>query len=108
MKIRRGFVSNSSSSSFIVAGLKCKKSQLTEEIEDMLYKSRNIQLFNDGEDGYEDPDYFVIGKTIATGDDMEFPEMEYNMEDLREIETEIQNETDIEGDFVIIAGTRLC
>ena len=62
MKIRSGFVSNSSSSSFIAIGIKTKK--LTEEQQEAIEK---VGL--DWNSPNDDPNEYVVGQEFACWDD---------------------------------------
>jgi hypothetical protein len=108
MKIRNGFVSNSSSSSFVAVGVKLNRDLLTEELRE-LADDFNYEVFADSECGYDDPNFFVIGEYLACGDDEEFDDVEYDVEDITRKANFIMNNMGIEdyGKPVVISGTRL-
>jgi hypothetical protein len=78
MKIRKSFVSNSSTSSFILVGCKADDLHLTREEEEKIYDDEYtpIRLCNDGEllgvelaswsddDGIEEIDFEVLSKYV--------------------------------------------
>ena len=73
MKIRSGFVSNSSSSSFVLYGVKIPQNEIAEE----------TRL--NGVDCIEDGRFNIIGKTLAHGiEDMEKTEIAPDEETLEE------------------------
>lgn len=104
MKIRQGFVSNSSSSSFICFGLKVLKRDI-EEMYEMIDDS-GYYIHSDSEMGYSDPDFTVIGETYE-GNDYGMPKLEYNILKLKEIADEISTKTGLKGEPVIITGTKM-
>lgn len=106
MKIRQGFVSNSSSSSFVAVGLKIPKIALNDEMWRVSNKI-GYRIFNDGEDGYESDTHFVIGREIALEDDGCMESEEVTMPEINEIVQEIGDKFDVTGEIIIIAGTRM-
>jgi len=96
MKIRNGFVSNSSSSSFVVLGYKIETSKFdkekylknakidfnennVDEIDDTFYETlyEDEHIISDGEGGY-----LYIGKVLAeTGSDVGFEDIEIDVSD---------------------------
>ena len=107
MKIRNGFVSNSSSSSFIAVGVRG-----TEEI-----KQRVMNLNVDLEDYfdcddviYDDSVYGIIGTEIASVDDCGYiNEDEISFEEIENLTKELSEKYQIpKSEFKIIMGTYLC
>ena len=107
MKIRTGFVSNSSSSSFVCIGLKIPKDELSDELRELADKKR-YTIFNDDEDGYRNDTHAIIGNIIAEGNDYDFDEDEYSLSDIKKIEQDISDDLDVDGEIVMITGTRMC
>ena len=138
MKIRKGFVSNSSSCSFVVAGYKVKKddnilfdmiSKLrpreTEEFmkkypdwskyeiaREIIDEYGNIEILNDGEVGYDSDTHMIIGVSLAEGDDCNmFDNDEYSFNDITVLIDDIDEtlkECGIDRKKVIVTGTRMC
>lgn len=107
MKIRNGFVSNSSSSSFIAVGVRG-----TEEI-----KQRVINLNIDKEDYYDcddvicdDSEYGIIGTEIASADDCGYiDDNEISFEEIENLTKELSEKYQIpKSEFKIIMGTCPC
>ena len=97
MKIRKGFVSNSSSCSFVVIGYKIPKDysfieEIMESIDPVRWKEYKNEFVDDGDDmmehwyefcdgydvvlldddelGYSNDKYMIVGKTISESDDI--------------------------------------
>ena len=104
MKTRLGFVSNSSSSSFVAVGLKIDKDIVTDEF---IERHDEYHLFYDVETGYDNNKFAVIGTMLACGDEYDFNTNEYSMRDIQSISSKlIDNIGDI-GNVVIITGTMM-
>lgn len=136
-KYRLGFVSNSSSSSFVVKGYLLPKDnfdyhKMTEimdkfefdygdnleedNIKDIFYnyfldELRDKELFMSyyTEDGSPDDDTIIIGKLLAETDseDMYFNTMVLDLEDTPELK-QIKEKMNIDTPIKIIVGTRYC
>ena len=106
MKIRQGFVSNSSSSSFVAVGLKIPKIALNDEMWRVSNKV-GYNIYNDGEDGYESDTHFVIGREIALEDDGYMESEEVTQEEMDKMTDEIKEKFNVDGEVIIIAGTRM-
>jgi len=105
MKIRQGFVSNSSSSSFICIGIKVKKSDIGE-LDENYIDGCGYNILDDFEAGYGDPDFSIIGEIydFEAGDGTE----ETNIDEIINICETITAKTGKTGKSVIITGTRMC
>lgn len=137
MKIRSGFVSNSSSSSFVVKGyllpkdnFDCNKmieimnkfefdygEDLDEDtIKDIFYweftdmlSSKNIYIGTNTEDGCPDDNTLMIGELLAEADDEGgyFDTMVLDLENSPSLEN-LKEKLDINAPIKIIVGTRCC
>lgn len=118
MKIRNGFVSNSSTASFVVFGIKGtqKKNMSYEEIdafyEDMEEFSKNNKL-----DYINDEDDIYIGKTVSylTDDGINRSSKKLNLNDLKsvqdkleDLEEEIKKLVDTDFNFGLYSGMCQC
>ena len=101
MKIRNGFVSNSSSSSFVFLGFIPKVGDLNDDIEEVVEQGGFVYL---GDGDYEG----AIGKIIADNDGS-FPGNSYSLEDINRWSTEISEFFKIDKSKIkIYTGTRMC
>jgi len=104
MKIRRGFVSNSSSSSFICIGIKVRKSNIGD-LDCEYIDNEGYTLLDHSENGYGDPDYCIIGHAYNLDD---FPDTdETDIDEIIKICETIRLKTGKEGKSVVITGTRM-
>jgi len=106
MKIRQGFVSNSSSSSFVLVGCQMSDEALAKALNvdtDDLYDIMNGgDLFWDAEDG-------IVGYTIASGDDSYFSGDTMTIPELMEKAKEISEKLSVPLEEIkIISGIRSC
>lgn len=98
MKIRNGFVSNSSSSSFVVVGMECK---LSEELkEEIAEDNQEYQLL----EWYTDNKKEGICKQLANLDDDNYEIKEFSTRKIDEIETEIQEKFNIKNKAMLYIG----
>lgn len=137
MKIRSGFVSNSSSSSFVVKGYLLPKDNFDynkmieimnkfefdygedldeDTIKDIFYweftdmlSSKNIYIGTNTEDGCPDNDTLMIGQLLAEVDDEDgyFETMVLDLENSPSLE-DLKEKLDINAPIKIIVGTRYC
>lgn len=137
MKIRSGFVSNSSSSSFVVKGYLLPKDNFDynkmieimdkfefdygedldeDTIKDIFYweftdmlSSKNIYIGTNTEDGCPDDDTLMIGELLAEADDEGgyFDTMVLDLENSPSLE-DLKEKLDINVPIKIIVGTRCC
>lgn len=137
MKIRSGFVSNSSSSSFVVKGYLLPKDNFDynkmieimdkfefdygedldeDTIKDIFYweftdmlSCKNIYIGTNTEDGCPDDDTLMIGELLAEADDEGgyFDTMVLDLENSPSLE-DLKEKLDINAPIKIIVGTRCC
>lgn len=137
MKIRSGFVSNSSSSSFVVKGYLLPKDNFDynkmieimdkfefdygedldeDTIKDIFYweftdmlSCKNIYIGTNTEDGCPDDDTLMIGELLAEADDEGgyFDTMVLDLENSPSLE-DLKEKLDINTPIKIIVGTRCC
>jgi len=109
MKKRKGFVSNSSSSSFVLCGITVEN--LTED-KNTLYnicEDNDLRLLSGSDDGV---DGTVVGKILASGEDC-FDEEVIPLKSLDEIMTKVnvlvlEKKIKLIGNPSIFTGTRCC
>jgi hypothetical protein len=137
MKIRSGFVSNSSSSSFVVKGYLLPKDNFDyskmieimdkfefdygedldeDTIKDIFYweftdmlSCKNIYIGTNTEDGCPDDNTLMIGELLAEADDEGgyFDTMVLDLENSPSLE-DLKEKLDINAPIKIIVGTRCC
>lgn len=113
MKTRAGFVSNSSTSSFVVIGTKLTNKEYKEFI-DNAAKKYEIKEEDDVRDCLDDLDWFIeteyetiVGYELASSDsDGEMSESELSLMDLTEKAKVIKELTGKKAK--LITGTRMC
>lgn len=99
MKIRNGFVSNSSSSSFVILGV--KKNLTEDEMENLPKGIRALYI--------EEKDFnYVVGHVFSDSDE-ELKETTTSLDRLNELAQYISNELNVDINEVnLITGTRYC
>ncbi len=105
MKVRKGFVSNSSTSSFVVFGIELTDEQYDEVEKDFGCGDGYISLCG-VEDGI-DEGKIVIGKMIAGGDETDFRGDKLNIKDLQDWQNEIQLKLASSTPCKIYSGIRM-
>lgn len=96
MKIRNGFVSNSSTSSFVIVGVKLTKKEYKDKFGNDAYTSiEEAEL-----DCVWDEN--IVGKFLActSSDDYEIEEKEYTFAELQTVAEEVSNELSVPLDQV--------
>lgn len=106
MKVRNGFVSNSSSSSFIVAGIKVRKDQMSDELREELW-DKDFRVLSDGDDGVPSG-YCVIGKELASPSDDYMEYTELSLASIDENIKDVEAAVGIVGMRGVFTGTRAC
>jgi hypothetical protein len=104
MKIRNGFVSNSSSSSFVIAGLKVSNELLTDEMREELYDSHLI-MDDEGPEGYT-----IIGEALADvhSDESYLDFHHFTLEKIGTMIDDVEKLTGLTGERGVFTGTRSC
>jgi 3-dehydroquinate synthetase len=110
MKIRNGFVSNSSSSSFIVLG----KSFTSKELDNVFGETDDIyQVLEDNDIEFvadSEVDKYYIGNVIAESDDEYMPSEEVILNDIENYKgiKILREKLNYKGPLTIYTGTRAC
>jgi hypothetical protein len=111
MKVRRGFVSNSSSSSFVVVGVEFND-QMEKRIKNKLGVKDDDSLWNVLEDKgylliYDEDNPNILGIELTDASDYQLDYAEYNFEQLIKKMKEVSDFTGCE-DVRLYMGTREC
>ena len=109
MKIRNGFVSNSSSSSFVIAGIKMLYNDLTEEQREELYDDGDLIVASGPDDGVP-KGFIIIGTPIADveSDNSYLDFSEHSLEDIGKMIFDVEEKTGLKGVPGVYTGTRSC
>ena len=108
MKIRLGFVSNSSTSSFVIAGIKIPDTALSREKRDDLYKDGNLILLSGSEDGVP-KGFTVIGEIVVdVSDDSCLDYGEFSLDQIAQMIADVKTKTGLTGEPGVFTGTRSC
>jgi len=101
MKIRNGFVSNSSSSSFVILGV--GQNGDGEDIMERDYTNGIEALYVEGEFDY------IVGIVIASGDDYDFDESTTSVAEMHDMATKVSEELNVDiNEVKLITGVRPC
>ena len=126
MKVRAGFVSNSSSCSFLSIGFVLKKDNypilkiaeiakgepLTEEEKkdpwEIFYENCDYNFYLHGEDGMKEGEIGIGKEVFSSSDDDYIEPCKFSINDIKKIGEEIKAKYNFEGDPVLFGGQRMC
>jgi hypothetical protein len=103
MRVREGFISNSSSSSFVMIAIRYDRDILTDELIEKVDAS-GFSIKYDDEQGWSDPKTFLIGDNRSIDDDATV----FSVDDIQLTWNDIHKfMDDIPGKNVIVTGTEV-
>jgi len=101
MKARAGFVSNSSTSSFVILGFICKDRPEFETYEE------EIEWENNKATWVDDKGVYIVGKVLTQSRDYELEDAQFTIGELQEEAQEIAEENGVDvGKIKLHMGTR--
>ena len=108
MKIRNGFVSNSSSSSFVIAGIKIPDTALSPDKRDELYDDGNLIIVGSEDDVPKG--FTVIGKALADvhSDESYLEYGAFSLDQIAQLIADVEEKTGLTGEKGVFTGTRSC
>ncbi len=110
-KIRQGFVSNSSSSSFVLAGIQIKQDSIDNDTLENLYE-KDFSVRFPGEDGAPEKCY-LIGTELASFDDDDYSEgSHFSLQEVLDAINKAKTAVPLkEEEYIatgLFTGTRVC
>jgi hypothetical protein len=110
MKIRNGFVSNSSSSSFVIVGCKLSRAEVDDfmaKFEGTLNARDDVWYELNKQNIFVDNDYLnIVGKCLADFDEDEVKKITMSLDEIKDLFTEVEKMLGKKPE--IICGTRRC
>jgi hypothetical protein len=107
MKIRNGFVSNSSSSSFVIAGIKVSVTALTADQREELYDDGDLIVASGPDDGVP-KGVLIIGKPLAEVEEGYLDYGQFTLAQIAQLIADVEAKTGLTGEQGVFTGTRSC